>query len=291
MNSMTGFGKAEIANSTGKYVVEVSSVNNRFLEVSVRMPRYLSILESRIRDLISAQVSRGKINVYINVEESDLSPAKYQINKVALMSYYRQLLEIKKELNLDGDIALQDMMLLPDLANPEKESVDEDQVWKTLEGVVSKALKKLLSMRRNEGTEMKKDMQQRLQILSGHLKKVKALSKNAVANRREKLSRRINELLESPMRDSLRIEEEIAIFAEKADITEECTRLASHFKQYRANLSLAEATGKRLNFILQEMNREANTIASKASDYDISSEVISMKNEIEKMRELVQNVE
>ncbi len=291
MNSMTGFGKAEIANRSGKYVVEVSSVNNRFLEVSVRMPRYLSTLESKIRDLISALVSRGKVSVYINVEESDLSPGKYQINKAALKAYHRQLKDFQKELGLDGKIELRDLMLLPDLANPEKESVDEDQVWKTLEGVVSQALKKMLVMRRKEGLEMKKDMQQRLQIISKYLRTVKSLTSNAVAVRRDKLTKRVNELLESPMRDSLRIEEEIAVFAEKADITEECTRLASHLKQYRANLSLAEATGKKLNFILQEMNREANTIASKASDYQISSEVISIKNEVEKLRELVQNVE
>jgi uncharacterized protein (TIGR00255 family) len=291
MNSMTGFGKAEVANRSGKYVVEVSSVNNRFLEVLVRMPRYLSTLESKIRDLISTMVSRGKVNVYINVEESDLSPGKYQINKVALKAYYLQLKDIQEELGLGGKIVLGDLMMLPDLANPEKEAVDEDGVWKTLEGVVSHALKRMLVMRRKEGLEMKRDMQQRLLTLSKHLKTVKTLSRDAVAIRRDKLTKRVNELLESPMRDSLRIEEEIAIFAEKADITEECTRLASHIKQYRANLSLAEATGKKLNFILQEMNREANTIASKASDYQISSEAISIKNEIEKIRELVQNVE
>ena len=291
MNSMTGFGKADAANRSGKYVVEVSSVNNRFLEVSVRMPRYLSTLESKIRDMISLLVSRGKVNVYINVEESDLSPGKYQINRVALKAYHRQLEDIQKELGLDGKIELKDMMMLPDLANPEKEAVDEDEVWKTMEGAVSKALKRMLVMRRKEGLAMKKDMQQRLLTLSEQLKTVRSLTKNAVSVRRDKLVKRVNELLESPMRDSLRIEEEIAIFADKADITEECTRLASHLKQYRANLSLAEPTGKKLNFILQEMNRETNTIASKASDYQISSEVISMKNEIEKMRELVQNAE
>jgi uncharacterized protein (TIGR00255 family) len=288
---MTGFGKADAANRSGKYVVEVSSVNNRFLEVSVRMPRYLSTLESKIRDMISLLVSRGKVNVYINVEESDLSPGKYQINRVALKAYHRQLEDIQKELGLDGKIELKDMMMLPDLANPEKEAVDEDEVWKTMEGAVSKALKRMLVMRRKEGLAMKKDMQQRLLTLSEQLKTVRSLTKNAVSVRRDKLVKRVNELLESPMRDSLRIEEEIAIFADKADITEECTRLASHLKQYRANLSLAEPTGKKLNFILQEMNRETNTIASKASDYQISSEVISMKNEIEKMRELVQNAE
>lgn len=183
------------------------------------------------------------------------------------------------------------MMLLPDIAEPTKDSIDEESYWLPLEKGLIKALNQMKKMRKSEGLAMKKDMSGRLKMLSDDLSQIKKLTDNSVIKRREKLTNKINELLESQKFDSSRLEEEIAIFSEKVDITEECTRLDSHFKLFKENLKNSKPIGKQLNFILQEMNRETNTIASKSYESNISSLIINMKHEIEKIRELVQNVE
>ena len=291
MNSMTGFGKAELITKDGKFTIEATSVNNRFLEVSARLPRAFSIFEAKVKKLVNSMVSRGKISLWVGYEESNDSPDKFLINIAALKAYYNQLSEFKAEMKLSGQVEISDLLQLPDIARPEKEAINELAIWPSIEKTLLSALKQLIIMRGKEGAAMKKDMSGRLTKLAACLKDVSLLSANYVEVYRDKLKRRIDELIDSASIDNGRLEEEIAIFAEKADITEECTRLASHIKQYRQVLKLAEPVGKKLNFILQEMNREANTIASKSSDFDVSSVAIMMKDEIEKLRELAQNVE
>ncbi len=291
MNSMTGFGKAELKTKLGKLTVEMSSVNNRFLEIGQRLPRQFFSLEPKVRDLVSSKLSRGKISLYVGFDDNNGSVEKYRINKVALKAYHRQLLEIKKELKASGELSVRDLLLLPEVARPEDVSVDERVVWQHLKKVVEKALAELIGMRRKEGQAMSRDMKKRLTTVARQTREIKKIAASAVDIYREKLTKRLEELLESPVPDYLRIEEQIAIMAEKTDITEECTRFLSHVDQYRQTLDSREPVGKRLNFVLQEMNREVNTIASKSNDARISSIVISVKEEVERMRELVQNVE
>ena len=288
---MTGFGKAEATFKQGRFTVELSSVNSRYLEMSIRLPRGMGILESRVKELLSKSTSRGKLNVWVGFDESDSAPGRFLINEAAFKAYHKQLSEIVKKLRIKQDITLSDMMLLPDIAADTKESIDLELYWEPLQKAMKNAIKQFASMREKEGGVMKADMANRLKVTEKSLKEVVSLTGNALAKRREKLESRINELLTTAQKDSIRIEEEIAIIAERMDISEECTRLESHVKQFRGSLSAREPVGKKLNFILQEMNREANTIASKASDFDISSAVISIKEEIEKIREMVQNVE
>lgn len=291
MNSMTGFGKAEVKAKSGKLTVEISSVNNRFLEISQRLPRQFFSLEPKLRDLISSRISRGKISIYVGFDDNDGSLEQYHINRSAIKAYYRQLLNLKKELKVAGEIEMRDLLNLPEVARPEDISLDEAAVWRELKQVFEKALGELLVMRRREGQSMARDMKKRLAVLLKQVKLIQNMTSQAVNTYREKLTRRVEELLSQPLPDNTRIDEQIALMAEKTDISEECTRFISHLEQYRETLSSSEPTGKRLNFILQEMNREANTIASKSTDLGISSMVITIKEEIEKMRELVQNVE
>ncbi|UCG60584.1 MAG: YicC family protein [Candidatus Zixiibacteriota bacterium] len=291
MNSMTGFGKAEIKARCGKMTVEISSVNNRFLEISQRLPRQFFSLEPKVRDVISSLISRGKVSIYVGFEDNDGSMEQYHLNRTAVKAYYRQLMKLKKELKIGGDITTRDLLLLPEVARPEEVSLDSAAVWKDLKKVIEKAMTELLAMRRKEGQSMARDMKKRLNALNRQVKQIQKRTVNAVDLYREKLTNRVEELLKEPLPDNARIEEQIALMAEKTDISEECTRFLSHIQQYGETLGSSDPIGKRLNFILQEMNREANTIASKSTDLDISSVVISVKEEIEKMRELVQNVE
>lgn len=289
--SMTGFGRAELSSRLGMLTVELSSVNNRFLELTIRLPRQYAPLEVRIKELVSRTLSRGQVTINVMLDEADDSPDKFQINAKAARAYWRQLKALQKELHIPGELSMEELLLLPDIAKPERQGRDMDAAWAVFQKGIEKALTALAAMRKKEGAAMAADMQKRLGILRDAVAQVQKRSANAVVFYREKLAARIAELLDPSFRTSARLEEEIAMFAERTDITEECTRLLSHIDQFRDALKLREPVGKRLNFILQEMNREANTIGSKCSDFGITTLAITLKEEIEKLRELVQNVE
>ena len=291
MNSMTGFGRAELTTKIGKFTTEMASVNNRFLELSVRLPRSLFALEPKVRKLINGQLKRGKVHLFVNYEVPEGMPEKYPINRPAAISYYRQLTALRKELKLKDDIRLSDLLLLPETSVSDQTSLDPDRFWPPLERSIQKALTQLIAMRRKEGQAMARDMAARLKTISRLNREITVLTPRAVQLFRTKLAERLEDLLARPAGDPVRLEEEIAIFAEKADITEECTRMVSHVDQFRATMKLKGSIGKTINFILQEMNREANTIGSKTSDIKITRAAIAVKDEVEKLRELVQNVE
>jgi len=288
---MTGFGRAELASKIGKLTVEAASVNSRYLEISVRSTRTLSPLEPQVREKVSSAVVRGKVNLFIGLEQTDDQPDRYLINEAAARSYTRQLRKLQKELKLDGDLSIRDLLLLPDVARPDRDEFDLKEAWVAVEKVLDKALIGLATMRAKEGKALAKDMGARLKAMAATIRKVEKLTTSSVKVYAEKLNHRIEELLGNTKRDSDRLEEEIAIFADRTDITEECIRFKSHIDQFTETLSQNGANGRKLNFIIQEMNREANTIGSKCADFNISSEVISLKEEIEKLREQVQNVE
>ncbi|MEK7774299.1 MAG: YicC/YloC family endoribonuclease [Candidatus Zixiibacteriota bacterium] len=290
MNSMTGFGKAEIRSKLGNFLVEVSSVNNRYLEVSTRLPRQFMVFESRIKEYLNEQVERGKLSIYVGFEVSADSAAGYTINKEAARAYHRQLMSLKKELKLEGGIEIEDLLQFPAVIEAGRETYDDDALWAVLKKALTKAVEGLLAMRTKEGAAMAKDMDKRLH----HMEKcVEQVEKNAVlgvSKYRDRLQKQVEDLLARPM-DAGRLEMEVAMLAEKTDISEECTRFHSHLAQYWQALKSKDTIGKRLNFILQEMNREANTMSSKTTELDITKAVISLKEEIEKLREMAQNVE
>lgn len=291
MDSMTGFGKAELTTSLGEFTVEVSSVNNRFLEVSVRLPRQFSAVEHKVRDLVGQFVDRGKLYIFVGFTESDANPEKYAINVRAASAYAQQLLALRDQLKLGGEVTIGDVLAFPEVVKSEDVAYSDDEVWAQLSPVVSDALRALVAMRRREGDAMARDMKQRLDQIVIITRTVQQDSSHSTDRYRERLQTRIAEIAEAIQLDPNRLEQEVAIQAERSDITEECTRMYSHIEQYDADLRRDEPVGKRLNFILQEMNREANTIASKCTEASITRSVISLKEEIEKLRELVQNVE
>lgn len=291
MNSMTGYGHAELKTKLGKFIVEIASVNSRFLDFYIKLPRSLSFLELRVKELISKKISRGKVNVNIDLEEAESMPGKYLINSRAVKEYYQQLKAIKKNLNLSGEITIRDILLLPGIAESELYNIDLEESWKLMQKVIDKALTAMITMRQKEGKALLKVMNQRLDLMNKTILEIEKKSHNSIEVYRDKLSRRIKELLETPLTDSKRLEEEIVLFADRTDITEELTRLRIHIEQFGKTLSQKEQIGKKLNFILQEMNRETNTIGAKCSEFSISSQVIYLKEEIEKLREQVQNIE
>lgn len=291
MHSMTGFGRSEAATRFGKFVIEISSVNNRFLDLYVRLPKQLSILELSVKELVGKFVQRGKLSVFVGFEESEEAVAEFSINMAVAHRYHSQLKQLKKTLKLPGEITITELLAMPDIARPAKDRLNIDAAWKAMQPPLRKALESLVAMRKTEGGSMARVMSKRLTAMSFLNKKIKSRSKSSVKDYRDRLSRRIEELMDPSSRSNLRLEEEVAYFADRADIAEECTRLESHIEQYRGALKLKEPVGKKLNFILQEMNREANTIGSKCSDVDVAALVISLKEEIERLRELVQNVE
>ncbi|MCH9024170.1 MAG: YicC family protein [candidate division Zixibacteria bacterium] len=291
MNSMTGFGKAEIKTKSVQCSAEITSFNNRFLELSIRLPRQISALEAPLRELISKKVSRGKVTVFVNYEKTGPNSTKYSINAEALEAYSSQLKKIKKKLGLKGEIEIGDLLSFPSICEPPSNSTDVKEIWPQVKKAVEQALGQLSKMRSIEGSALAKDMASRVGRTLNMLKAIKSASSNSAKNYRKKLSKRIEEVLANGKLDRTRLEQEVAILAEKADISEECTRFESHARQFGKTLKAKGEIGKKLNFILQEMNREVNTMSSKCSEYAVAKVALEMKEEVEKLREQVQNVE
>lgn len=291
MLSMTGFGRAEHSTRLGTVIVELSGVNNRFLEVTVRAQRQFAALESRLREQVTARVTRGQVTVVVLVDENAEAGGLYRLNEVAIAAYVKQMRALSKKYKIDNEVTWEELVVIPDVVKVDRERLDLDDLWKLVQKPFEAAMTQMLTMRRKEGMAMQRDMKARLAVMQKTVGQVQKQSGSAVVTYRDKLTARINELLSSTQRGTLRLEEEVAMFAERTDVHEECTRLASHIEQYRTALEATEPIGKRLNFILQEMNREANTIGSKSADLGITRQAITLKEEIEKLREMAQNVE
>jgi uncharacterized protein (TIGR00255 family) len=291
VSSMTGYGRAELVKEDVKASVEMSSVNNRFCEVQFRLPKFLSPLESKLKEMILSTVTRGKISYTLNWEESLPITSYVKLNQEAADVYHTIMTQLKEKYNLSGEIRVDHFLNLPDLIKVEKEEYNIDKAWEVLREVTSRALEEFNSMRRSEGGRLASDLKQRVNYLEDAISEIERLAPVNVSNYRKKLKSKISELLDNLVVDEQRIELEVALMAEKCDVTEECVRFKSHNQQFLSALEEGGAVGKRLTFLLQEMNREANTIGSKASDAQISQKVIFLKEEIEKLREQVQNIE
>jgi uncharacterized protein (TIGR00255 family) len=291
VSSMTGYGRAELVKEDVKASVEMSSVNNRFCEVQFRLPKFLSPLESKLKEMILSTITRGKISYTLNWEESLPVTSYVKLNQEAADVYHTIMIQLKEKYNLSGEIRVDNFLNLPDLIKVEKEEYSLDKAWEVVREVTLKALEEFNSMRKSEGGRLASDLKDRVHNLEKTISEIEKLSPVNVTNYRKKLKSKISELLDNLVVDEQRIELEVALMAEKCDVTEECVRFKSHNQQFLSALEEGGPVGKRLTFLLQEMNREANTIGSKASDAQISQKVIFLKEEIEKLREQVQNIE
>ena len=289
--SMTGFGKAELSKDEIKAAVEISSVNNRFCEVQLRLPKFLTPLEPQIKEMLLKTITRGKINYTLSWEEASPPSDYVRLNQEVADVYYNLFKELKEKYGLSGEINLGNFVSLPDLMKVEKEEYDLKKAWQIVKEVTQPALDEFNQMRRNEGKRLSRDLKSRIGKLEKTLDRIETLSAINVNQYRKRLKNKISELLQERELDEQRLAQEVAFMAERSDVTEECVRLRSHNQQFLSALEEKTSVGKRLTFLLQEMNREANTVGSKASHASISEKVIFLKEEIEKLREQVQNIE
>jgi len=288
--SMTGYGRADSKDGKYKSTVEINTVNNRFLEYQIRLPKSLVQLENEIKTLLNRYFQRGKIMVSVTLEQ-DSTADFIALDEARADAYFKIYELLKKKFSLDGPLNIRDFVALPDLLKIDKKEDDLNDIWSELKPVVENAADATASMRRIEGDNLADDMRNRAREISIITSEIESLSAENVKQYQLKLKNRIQELLTDSPVDDQRIALEVAIMAEKSDISEECIRLKSHLDQFVSSLSESDSVGRKLNFILQELNREANTIGSKSSFYDISSRVIRVKEEIERLREQVQNIE
>jgi uncharacterized protein (TIGR00255 family) len=291
ISSMTGYGHGEASGEGIMAIAEVRSVNSRYFEVNTRLPRSLSLRENDVREIVRAKAGRGKINVVVSIERESGDAIPLKINKSAAKSYIKLLNDLRKTSGIKEKVTLDHLLKFSEVIEAgELESADEKE-WAVAEKALSGALDELRLMRQKEGNELRKDLESRIQSLEGKIELIEKLSKESIPEQRDRLRERVQQLLTSGTVDENRLELEIAFLADKLDVTEECVRFRSHNKFFLEALINEESAGRKLNFLVQEMNREANTVGSKAANATIAHHVVEIKEELEKVREQLQNVE
>ena len=292
IKSMTGFGRAEVITKERKITVELKSVNHRYLDLSIKMPRKLVFLEGAIRNLMKTYMQRGKVDVFITYEDYTLSCGTLKYNKELAGEYLAYIRQMAEEFGLENDVKAGVLSRYPDVLTMEEQSVDEDALWAVLEAPLREACEKFAQSRAREGENLKKDLIAKLDGMLELVGQIEERAPKIIAEYREKLEGKVKELLEDTQIDEGRIASEIVIFADKICTDEEVVRLRSHVEHMKATLQSDDSgIGRKLDFIAQEMNREANTILSKANDLETSNIGIELKTEIEKVREQIQNIE
>jgi len=288
---MTGFGRDSIMEDGQCFVVEIRSFNHRYLDINVKMPRTLISLEDKIRKFVSQRISRGKVDIYITQKRFNSEDVEACLNKVLADSYYDCLLKIRDGYGVRDDISVSSIARFPEVISIQQKEEDYGKVWSILKRPLEGALELMISMRKCEGEKLCKDISQKCDNIKLLIDDIEKRAPNVVKQYSDKLNARLKKLLNKSQYDESRIAMEIAIFADKASIDEEIVRLNSHIVQLRETLNLSEPVGRKLDFIVQEMNRETNTIASKANDLEIVNAILNVKSEIEKIREQIQNIE
>jgi len=288
---MTGFGRGEHTGKLKQVTVEIKAVNNRFGEVQIKIPyQYLS-LEENIRRYVLSQVSRGRIDVYIKLKDTSQRPRELQVDKDLAVTYYKTLEELAAITGIPCEVNVQQIAQFPEVLTMCEKDEELDVIWQDIQPALQTAVSEMLEMREKEGRKLKEDLLARLQTLQQFRDKIFEKSPRVVQNYREKLNARLQELMIEDQIDEERLALEVALFADKCNIDEELVRLNSHFLQFAQNLEEDIAVGRKLDFLLQEINREVNTIGSKANDLEITQAVVELKSELEKIREQVQNIE
>ena len=289
---MTGFGRSEVVTDERKITIELKSVNHRYLDLSIKMPKKLSFLEGSIRNLMKTYIQRGKVDVYITYEDYTINNGTLKYNKELAAEYIACLKQIQQDFDLDYDIKVSTLSRYPDILTMEEQSVDEEELWSILEPPVREACEKFVQTRTQEGHNLEKDLLEKLDGLDKKVTRIEERSPEVVNAYRTKLEAKVSELLEDTQIDDNRIAAEVILFSDKICNDEETVRLHSHVKNMKKMLTTeTEGIGRKLDFMAQEMNREANTIGSKANFLDITNTVLDIKSEIEKIREQVQNIE
>ncbi len=290
--SMTGYGRGEVETQTHKVVIEMKSVNHRYSEVLVKMPKKLNMFEDRIKNMVKNSISRGRLEIFINFEEQVGEDYMIKPNFAVLDQYVSTLSAMKERYQLKEEIGLGLLARYPDALSVEYKEADEETIWSLLSEAMDKALAAMMDMRKKEGDKLAEDILGRVEGIKGTLEKIEAQSPQLVEMYETRLTDRIKELLSDFAElDESKIIHEVAIFADKTNIAEEVVRLRSHFVQIEEIFKSGGAIGRKLDFLIQEMNREINTIGSKSPDLNIANSVIEVKSEIEKIREQVQNIE
>lgn len=292
IKSMTGYGIADAQTAAGRFTVEIRAVNHRFSEILVRLPRDLSSLEDKVRNGVQAHVLRGRVEVTIMREERGTRSKTVKPDPALALAYAQALRELATVLGVAGEITLSQVAAFPDAIRVEETHEDVDGLWPVLEKAVTTAAAALVQMREAEGRRLAKDLVVRLERIGELLATIETRSRASVADYAVRLRHRVAELLGEIPLDENRLATEVVVFAERSDVSEEITRLRSHLIQFREDLTHAAGpVGRKLDFVLQEMGRETNTIGSKASDLEIGRAVIAIKGELESLREQVQNIE
>ena len=290
IKSMTGFGKNNLVINDRNYQVEIRSVNHRYLDINIKMPRQLTYLEEMIKKAISTKVKRGKIDVSISFENNSTEGRNVKINTEIAKMYIEQLRKLAEVENILSDIQVTEITKLPDVLNINIDQ-DDDTIKQELLESISIATDNLIEMKQTEGNKIAEDLIRRINYIEEKILKISELSTGLIEEYVVKLEERIKEILKTDIIDKSRIAQEVVIYADKTSIEEEITRLKSHIIQFRNLLKEEEPVGKKIDFLIQEMNRETNTIGSKANNLDIVNGVIDIKTELENIREQIQNIE
>ncbi|HHV63897.1 MAG TPA: YicC family protein [Peptococcaceae bacterium] len=291
VNSMTGFGRGEAEGLGYHFSLEIKGVNSRFLEVVVKIPKNLIGWEERVRKIIQDKVSRGRIEVYINIKETGEKKRFVKVDKDLSLAYDNSLKELANLLNTAYQTDIYRLITLPEVISIEEAELDTDSLWPLMEKALDAALAELLEMRRLEGQKLVEDLLQKLSSLDEIRNEIAVRAPLVVSEYRRKLKEKLALLLNDTGIDETRLNMEIALFADRASIEEELVRLASHLEQFKSAVFSSGPVGRKLDFLVQEMNREINTIGSKANDLEISKLVVEGKSELEKIREQIQNIE
>lgn len=290
IKSMTGFGRAEARTKDHQIGVEIRSVNNRYSEISLRLPRAFTGLEAKIKTLVQQNISRGSVSLVLNYSGREQASLP-QLDLKAARHYHRIMLTLKKELGLKGEIDIKAITAFPDVLTVIPAAFSEQKAWQLIEGPLVKGLAELNRMRQQEGKRLESEFKKRLNNIGRIANQIEKLAEGRVPEYKKQLQARMSKLLGGAGVDQGRLAQEAAIYADRCDITEECVRLKIHVKAFDQFLKDPEPVGRRMDFLLQEMNRESNTLGAKANQAQISQLTVQLKEEIEKMREQVQNIE
>lgn len=291
LQSMTGYGRCEKEINGYRINIELKSVNNRFTDFSIKLPRYYNFLEDFVREYLKGYISRGKVDVFIRIEKIDGGESLVTLNRAYAESYIAALRELRDSFSLSDDISAMTVARNADVFSFERAEEDEELLKNSVKEVLDEVMEAYVGMRKREGERLKRDIETKLDVISAKVAIIEKIEPDVVREYCENLEQKITDLLGNADFDRSRVLTEVAVFADKAAIDEETVRLKSHIKEFSKTLEASAPVGKKLDFILQEMNREINTTGSKANNIEISKIVIDVKSELEKIREQIQNIE
>ena len=291
IKSMTGFGRSEVEDGKRRVTVEIKAVNHRYLDASIKMPKKLNFFESAIRTLLKEYIQRGKVDIFIAFEDFSEDNIVIKYNHNVAEEYLKYLRQMKEEFGLEDDIRVSTLSRYPEVFTMDEDNIDEEEIWKTLEKALRGALEAFVDTRIKEGENLRNDLVSKLNGLLDCVAFIEERSPQIIETYKQKLEGRVRDMVADVNIDDSRIIQEVTIFADKVCVDEEIVRLKSHISSAKDELVKGGSVGRKLDFIAQEMNREANTILSKTSDLEISNRGIELKTEIEKVREQIQNIE